>query len=64
MTTAALYEHAVRCYGKWSGLLGDRLGPHAFRATAVTNAFDNEAHIARVEEWLGHATVATTGIYG
>jgi integrase/recombinase XerD len=30
------------------------------RATAATNALSNEADIAKVKEWLGHANVSTT----
>src|SRR6266545_996404 len=59
MTAHALYEHVVRFYGKKTGLFGERLGPHALRATAATNALDHEADIARVQEWLGHANIAT-----
>ena len=39
------------------------IGPHALRATAATNALDNQADIAKVQEWLGHANIATTRIY-
>lgn len=38
-------------------------GPHALRATAATNALDHGADIAKVQEWLGHANIATTKIY-
>lgn len=38
-------------------------GPHALRATAATNALEHEADIAKVQEWLGHANIATTRIY-
>ncbi len=38
-------------------------GVHTLRATAATNALEHEADIARVQEWLGHANVATTRIY-
>ncbi|MGV8899214.1 MAG: tyrosine-type recombinase/integrase [Burkholderiaceae bacterium] len=38
-------------------------GSHALRATAATNALDHEADIAKVQEWLGHASIATTRIY-
>lgn len=38
-------------------------GPHALRAAAATNALDHEADIAKVQEWLGHANIATTRIY-
>ena len=38
-------------------------GPHALRATAATNALDNGADIAKVQEWLGHVNIATTRVY-
>lgn len=38
-------------------------GPHALRATAATNALDHNADIAKVQEWLGHANIATTRVY-
>jgi integrase/recombinase XerD len=50
----------VRAY---SAALGFKIGAHALRATAATNALDHEADIAKVQEWLGHANIATTRIY-
>jgi integrase/recombinase XerD len=50
----------VRAY---SALLGFEIGAHALRATAATNALDHAADIAKVQEWLGHANIATTRIY-
>jgi site-specific recombinase XerD len=48
---------------RYSGLLGFEIGAHALRATAATNALDHQADIAKVQEWLGHANIATTQIY-
>jgi len=42
---------------------GFKIGAHALRATAATNALDHQADIAKVQEWLGHANIATTRIY-
>jgi integrase/recombinase XerD len=50
----------VRAY---SEALGFKIGAHALRATAATNALDHEADIVKVQEWLGHANIATTRIY-
>ena len=48
---------------RYSGTLGFEIGAHALRATAATNALDHQADIAKVQEWLGHANIATTRIY-
>jgi site-specific recombinase XerD len=50
----------VRGYAKQ---LGVDIGAHALRATAATNALEHEADIAKVQEWLGHANIATTRLY-
>jgi len=50
----------VRAY---STELGFKIGVHSLRATAATNALDHQADIAKVQEWLGHANIATTRIY-
>ena len=59
MTPDAVYK-IVRGY---SGALGFEVGAHSLRATAATNALDHQADIAKVQEWLGHANIATTRIY-
>ena len=48
---------------QYSAELGFEIGAHALRATAATNALDHQADIAKVQEWLGHANIATTRIY-
>ena len=47
----------------YSAQLGFEIGARALRATAATNALDHKADIAKVQEWLGHANIATTRIY-
>ena len=47
----------------YSAALGFEIGAHALRATAATTALDHQADIAKVQEWLGHANLATTRIY-
>jgi len=59
ITADGVYK-LVRAY---SAQLGFEIGAHALRATAATNALDHEADIAKVQEWLGHANIATTRIY-
>ena len=53
----------MKRYGKRVGISVERFGPLAARATAATNALDQGADIAKVQEWLGHANVSTTRIY-
>lgn len=50
-------------YAKTVQIQVQGFGPHALRATAATNALENEADIAKVQEWLGHANISTTRIY-
>ena len=59
LTPDGVYK-LVRSY---SAALGFEIGAHALRATAATNALDHQADIAKVQEWLGHANIATTRIY-
>ena len=60
-------DHAGRGLSSWCGAIrrssGFEIGAHALRATAATNALDHQADIAKVQEWLGHANIATTRIY-
>jgi site-specific recombinase XerD len=62
LTAEGLYL-IVTTYAKRIGIDAERVAPHALRATAATNALDHEADIAKVQEWLGHANIATTRIY-
>ncbi len=48
---------------EYSQKLGFKIGAHSLRATAATNALDNQADIAKVQEWLGHANITTTRMY-
>ena len=50
----------VRTYALGLGL---KIGAHALCATAATYALDRDADIAKAQEWLGHANIATTRIF-
>lgn len=63
LTPGAVHGQVVGLYMKRLGLVGELMGPHALRATAATNALEHQADIAKVQEWLGHASIATTRIY-
>ena len=45
------------------GIDVDGFGPHAPRATAITNALGNNADLEKVQEWVGHANISTTRMY-
>jgi integrase/recombinase XerD len=63
MTADGVYK-LLQDYAEKIGLSGiERLGVHALRATAATNALDHQADIAKVQEWLGHANISTTRLY-
>ena len=61
----SLYRDVVIFYAKKVGIMVDTHGfcVHSLRATAATNALENRADIAKVQEWLGHANVSTTRLY-
>jgi integrase/recombinase XerD len=63
LTPGAVYSEVVKKYMVPLGISGDNLGPHALRATAATCALENQADIAKVQEWLGHANINTTRVY-
>jgi site-specific recombinase XerD len=64
LSAGGVYQNVVLVYGKAIGVAAMPLfGPHVMRATAATNALDNGADIAKVQEWLGHANIQTTRLY-
>ncbi len=63
LTPGGVYVAVVCHYAAAAGISVRGFGPHALRATAATNALDHEADIAKVQEWLGHANIATTRLY-
>jgi integrase len=58
-------RNIIQKYGRETGINTGVIGlcVHSMRATAATNALSNEADIAKVQEWLGHANVSTTRSY-
>jgi len=63
LTQSATYRNIVQHYAAQAGINVEGICTHALRATAATNALDNEADIAKVQEWLSHASIATTRLY-
>lgn len=51
----------IKQYGAEAGISinVDSFCVHALRATAITNALDHEADMAKVQEWVGHAKIST-----
>ena len=62
ITADGVYK-MVQHYATRVGVNLEGFGAHSLRATAATNALDHEADIAKVQEWLGHANIATTRLY-
>jgi integrase len=65
LDSSSIYKNIVAKYGRETGICIEVNGlcVHSMRATAATNALSNEADIAKVQEWLGHANVSTTRLY-
>jgi site-specific recombinase XerD len=60
---SAIYNCIVRHHAARVGIEVSGFCTHSLRATAATNALENLADIAKVQEWLGHASIATTRLY-
>jgi len=63
LTGHAIYKDVVQMYARQLGIDPRAICVHGLRATAATNAMDADADIAKVQEWLGHASIATTRLY-
>ena len=63
LSSGAIYARVVKHYARAAGVDMPGFCTHSLRATAATNALDHEADIAKVQEWLGHANIATTRLY-
>ena len=63
LTAGGVYSEVVVFYMHQLGIAGQNMGPHALRATAATSALEHDADIAKVQEWLGHASISTTRVY-
>jgi site-specific recombinase XerD len=62
LTADGVYK-IVLAYAARAQIEVQGFGVHSLRATAATNALEYEADIAKVQEWLVHANIATTRIY-
>ncbi|MDP8212136.1 MAG: tyrosine-type recombinase/integrase [Candidatus Zapsychrus exili] len=62
MSSYAIYKIVMQ----WAGVSGidtDNFHPHSLRATFATNSLNNKADLGKVQDYLGHANIATTRIY-
>ena len=58
----AVYK-LIKRYAKAAGVDVEHFSPHSLQTTAATNALEDEANIAKIQECLGHANIATTRLY-
>lgn len=63
LTGQAIYGNIVKHYALAAHIPLRSIRPHCLRATAATNALEHGADIAKVRDWLGHSSVATTQLY-
>jgi site-specific recombinase XerD len=63
LSGSAIYACIVQRYARHVCIEMRGFCTHSLRATAATNSLENEADIAKVQEWLGHASIATTRLY-
>ncbi|TWT44931.1 Tyrosine recombinase XerD [Phycisphaerae bacterium RAS1] len=63
LTAGAIYICVAKHYARAAGISDCEFRVHSLRATAATNALEHGADIAKVQAWLGHASVATTRLY-
>ncbi len=63
MTGSGIYKNVLQHYALKIGLKLDGFCVHSLRATAITNALERGADIARVRDWAGHANISTTTLY-
>src|SRR6185436_1611022 len=63
LSPTGIYYRVVKLYAIRAAVNVPGFCIHSLRATAATNALDHEADIAKVQEWLGHANIATTRIH-
>lgn len=62
ITEDGVYKMLANYAGK-VGIDVEGFGPHALRATAITNALEHDADLEKVQDWVGHANIATTRMY-
>lgn len=59
-------DGVYKVLAKYAGMVGidiSGFGPHALRATAITNALEHNADLEKVQDWVGHANISTTRMY-
>jgi integrase/recombinase XerD len=59
-------DGVYKVLAEYAGVVGiaiDGFGPHAVRATAITNPLEHDANLEKVQDRVGHANIATTRMY-
>jgi integrase/recombinase XerD len=63
MENAITPDGVYKLVRHYSATLGVKIRAHSLRATAATSALNNDADLAKVQEWLGHSNISTTRLY-
>jgi integrase/recombinase XerD len=59
VTTDGAYKMLIE-YAGVAHIDIDGFEPHALRVTAITDALEHDADLEKVQDWVGHANIATT----
>jgi site-specific recombinase XerD len=62
LSTEMIYK-IVMHYANIVGIKIENFHPHSLRATFATNALNNHADLAKVQDYLGHTFIGTTKMY-
>lgn len=57
------FEYLFREYSELAGIPKHKAHPHVLKHSCATHLRENGADIKVIQEWLGHTSLASTGIY-
>ena len=63
LSREAIFNNVVRKYARQARVDPYEVSVHSFRATAATNAEENQSDLKEIQGWMGHSSVSTTEAY-